>query len=89
MVLMHQENAKYGRMSITEYMKLDRETENNIPEIYNASTGSLLQMNIKFAQDHHATVQRFGRFPYRNEVLGRISTPEELEYIKEADTYGQ
>lgn len=27
-------------------------------------------------------IQRFGRFPERNEILGRESTPEEIEYIK-------
>ena len=76
-------------MCITEFMKLDRETENNLPEIYKAGTGKLLQQNIKYAQDHDATVQRYGRYPHRNEVLGRISTPEEVEYLKSAETYGQ
>ena len=40
-------------------------------------------------QDHNTTIKKFGRYPYRNEVLGRESTPEELEYLKNAVTYGQ
>jgi uncharacterized protein (DUF924 family) len=31
---------------------------------------------------HREIIRRFGRFPHRNEVLGRTSTPEELAYLK-------
>jgi uncharacterized protein (DUF924 family) len=41
------------------------------------------------ANDHHGIVARFGRFPHRNEVLGRDSTPEELDYLKTAKRFGQ
>ena len=34
-----------------------------------------------FERRHVETLQRFGRYPYRNEPLGRPSTPEELDYI--------
>lgn len=36
---------------------------------------------LDFARRHHAIVERFGRFPHRNAVLGRDSTPEELEFL--------
>jgi len=39
--------------------------------------------NIKFAVQHRDIVARFGRFPHRNAVLGRKSTPEEIEFLKE------
>ncbi len=45
--------------------------------------------SLKHAIEHHAVVARFGRFPHRNEVLGRISTEEELDYLKTANRYGQ
>jgi len=45
--------------------------------------------NIKSAIDHRDVVARFGRFPHRNEVLGRSTTAEELEYLKNANRYGQ
>ncbi|MCE3284028.1 MAG: hypothetical protein K0R70_284, partial [Steroidobacteraceae bacterium] len=34
-----------------------------------------------FAVAHRDVVERFGRFPHRNEVLGRMSTPEEMEAV--------
>jgi uncharacterized protein (DUF924 family) len=37
----------------------------------------------KWAEAHRAIVDRFGRFPHRNSVLGRISTPEETEFLKQ------
>jgi uncharacterized protein (DUF924 family) len=45
--------------------------------------------NDKHATDHRDIVARYGRFPHRNEVLGRTSTAEELEYLKTANRFGQ
>ncbi|CAG8980123.1 hypothetical protein HYALB_00013608 [Hymenoscyphus albidus] len=38
--------------------------------------------SIKSAQSHMDCIRRFGRFPSRNEVLGRKSTAEEIEYLE-------
>jgi len=38
---------------------------------------------LDFAKGHKAIVERFGRYPHRNETLGRPSTPEEIEFLKE------
>jgi uncharacterized protein (DUF924 family) len=43
----------------------------------------------KAAVEHRDIVARYGRFPHRNEVLGRASTPEELDYLKTAKRFGQ
>jgi uncharacterized protein (DUF924 family) len=45
--------------------------------------------NDEHANDHRDIVARFGRFPHRNEVLGRDSTPDELDYLKTAKRFGQ
>lgn len=37
--------------------------------------------SIRFAHHHHDIVQRFGRFPHRNKILGRQSRKEEIEYL--------
>jgi uncharacterized protein (DUF924 family) len=37
---------------------------------------------VDYAERHRAIIRRFGRFPHRNEILGRKSTPEELEFLK-------
>lgn len=39
------------------------------------------QDNLGYARRHKEVIDRFGRFPHRNPVLGRVSTPEEAEYI--------
>lgn len=35
---------------------------------------------------HYEIIERFGRFPHRNAVLGRVSTPEELEFLKQPNS---
>ncbi len=38
--------------------------------------------NLDFEIRHKAQIDRFGRYPHRNAVLGRTSTPEELEWLE-------
>lgn len=38
---------------------------------------------LRYALAHRDIIARFGRFPHRNAVLGRASTPEELEFLKQ------
>ena len=40
-----------------------------------------LEFSARQARSHRDVVARFGRHPHRNEVLGRQSTPDELEYL--------
>ena len=42
-----------------------------------------LQNMLDYAQRHHEVVQRFGRFPHRNVILGRQSTADEIEFLKQ------
>lgn len=35
----------------------------------------------QWARKHHDVIARFGRFPHRNAILGRASTPEEIEFL--------
>jgi uncharacterized protein (DUF924 family) len=37
----------------------------------------------EWAERHRVIIRRFGRFPHRNAVLGRASTPEETEFLKQ------
>lgn len=39
--------------------------------------------SVKYAKAHRDIVARFGRFPHRNEILGRPSTTEELEFLEQ------
>ena len=36
-----------------------------------------------WAHAHRDIIVRFGRFPHRNALLGRTSTPEEVEFLKQ------
>jgi uncharacterized protein (DUF924 family) len=41
----------------------------------------LLEGYAGYARRHHAVIERFGRFPHRNAILGRESTPDEVAYL--------
>ena len=47
------------------------------------------ERSMKAAREHLDAIQRFGRFPHRNAALGRTSTPEELEYLKDPPGWGK
>ena len=38
---------------------------------------------LDYAQRHQEVIARFGRFPHRNAMLGRPSTPEEVEFLRQ------
>lgn len=42
-----------------------------------------LEANLEYEKKHKTIIDRFGRYPHRNHVLGRLSTPEELEFLKQ------
>jgi uncharacterized protein (DUF924 family) len=46
-------------------------------------TANGIQDNLDFEMRHKAIIDRFGRYPHRNAILGRPSTPEEIEFLKQ------
>lgn len=46
-----------------------------------------LKENLRFAKHHRDIVKRFGRFPHRNEILGRENTDDELDYLKSENAF--
>jgi uncharacterized protein (DUF924 family) len=40
-----------------------------------------LQANVRYAEEHRDVIARYGRFPHRNALLGRESTPAEIAFI--------
>ena len=42
-----------------------------------------MENNLDFERRHKAIIDRFGRYPHRNAMLGRTSTPEELAFLNE------
>ena len=41
---------------------------------------------LEFEHKHKAIIDRFGRYPHRNEILGRSSTPEEIEFLMQPNS---
>jgi uncharacterized protein (DUF924 family) len=57
----------------------DREVQRRSIELF-AALGDADALD--YARRHYDIIERFGRFPHRNRILGRESTPEELEFLK-------
>ncbi|OED36765.1 hypothetical protein AB833_25445 [Chromatiales bacterium (ex Bugula neritina AB1)] len=39
------------------------------------------ESNYEYEKKHRAIIEKYGRYPHRNETLGRKSTPEEIEFL--------
>lgn len=44
--------------------------------------------NVKFAKIHYDIIAKFGRFPHRNAVLGRVTTPDEEKFLADGGFSG-
>ncbi|HXY97561.1 MAG TPA: DUF924 family protein [Steroidobacteraceae bacterium] len=82
MPLEHAENRDAQDESVAAFRRLLAEVP---AELHEPFAGML-----RFAEQHRSIIERFGRFPHRNVLLGRASTPEEVEWLKEGGTsFGQ
>ncbi|MCW8915152.1 MAG: DUF924 domain-containing protein [Magnetovibrio sp.] len=48
--------------------------------------GELGGDSLEWAEKHRVIIERFGRFPHRNDVLGRASTPEETAFLTQPNS---
>jgi uncharacterized protein (DUF924 family) len=67
---MHAEDARAQEQSVELFTELAREH----PGFDSA---------LDYAHRHRGVIARFGRFPHRNRILGRASTPDELAYLSQ------
>lgn len=81
MPLMHAEDLALQERCVERFTALHEDSPPALRE--------KLASNLNFAREHRDTVLRFGRFPHRNAVLGRGSTPEELAFLTNGPRYGQ
>jgi uncharacterized protein (DUF924 family) len=44
--------------------------------------------NLRYAEDHADIIRRFGRFPHRNRIVGRTTTPEEQTFLEQGGFSG-
>ena len=75
MPTMHSESLETQELGIKSFEKL----LDHAPE----GSKAMIQNAIKYAHSHKDIIAKFGRFPHRNEILERESTPEELEFLKQ------
>ena len=73
--LEHAESLAMQDVSVSLYEKLACEAA--------ADERALFDNFLDYARKHRDVVARFGRFPHRNAILGRPSTPDELEFLKQ------
>jgi len=81
MPLMHAENLALQDECVARFQRLVDAS----PE----PLRSKLANNLRFAVVHRDIVAQYGRFPYRNAVLGRTTTPEEEAFLKDGPRFGQ
>jgi len=71
--LEHAEDGPLQAQSVALFAKLH--------ELAAPETRSFFAGTLDYAHKHQEVITRFGRFPHRNPMLGRESTPQELEYL--------
>lgn len=81
MPLMHAESLAVQQQAVTCFEALHQ----RVPP----ALQPFLANNLKFAREHLAIIEEFGRFPHRNQALARASTQAELTYLDTAQRYGQ
>jgi uncharacterized protein (DUF924 family) len=47
-----------------------------------------LALHLRSQRDHYDPIARFGRFPHRNEALGRVTSEEERRFLEQATPFG-
>lgn len=73
--LMHAEDLPSQRQCIAGFETLVAEASEELAPYF--------ANNLDYAKRHEAIIARFGRFPHRNVILGRESTPEEIDFLKQ------
>ena len=62
----------------------DKEVHARAIELF--SSPDMPPESLKFELLHKKIIDQFGRYPHRNHILGRVSTPEELEFLKQPNS---
>lgn len=74
--LEHAEDLQLQKLSVKMYARLVEDA----PE-----DAGYVRSTLDYAEGHRRVIEQFGRFPHRNEVIGRPSTAEELAYLEESE----
>lgn len=80
--LMHVENV-----TIEQRMLVDFERFAELAKTRSPHSVGFFNFALDYARRHVDVVEKYGRFPHRNTILGRASTEVELEFLKNSDAY--
>jgi len=75
MPLMHAESVALQRMCVRLFARLRAEAR--------PADAGMFEDTLDYARQHAVIVERFGRFPHRNQILGRESTEEERAFLEQ------
>jgi uncharacterized protein (DUF924 family) len=73
----------YLPLEHSESLEIQKLSLKKFQEFVNENPGELTENYYKFAMKHYEIIDRFGRFPHRNIILGRESTPEEIKFLQQ------
>ena len=78
MPLMHSEDLEIQMTSLECFTMLEK--------LYTSppSIASIISRSKMYAEKHYLLIEKFGRFPHRNGIVGRRSTPAELQFLKDS-----
>jgi uncharacterized protein (DUF924 family) len=74
MPLQHAETREVQDEAVAAYRRLLTEAPQELRGFFEGA--------VRSAENHRAIIEQFGRFPHRNESLGRTSTPQEFEWLR-------
>ncbi len=80
--LMHVEN-----LTIQQRMLVDFERFVQLAQTRSPQNVGFYKFALDYAKRHVDVVEKYGRFPHRNAILGRTSTDAETEFLKNSDAY--
>jgi uncharacterized protein (DUF924 family) len=66
-----------------ETIASQREGVRLFTELYEESRDESIEHSLRYAVRHAAVIERFGRFPHRNAILGRETTMQEAQWLRE------
>jgi uncharacterized protein (DUF924 family) len=82
MPLQHAEAVEVHEESVAAYRRLLSEAPKALQAVFEGA--------LRSAENHRAIIEKFGRFPYRNRVLRRSTTPAESDWLRAGgDAFGQ
>ncbi len=82
MPLQHAESREAQDESVAAYRRVLAEAPQELAEFFRSA--------LRSAEHHRSLIEQFGRFPHRNKLLGRPSTPAEGEWLaRHPDAFGQ